>query len=345
MNISFCVIAYNEENTIKSLFKDIKNQDYPHHKMEIVLVNSMSTDSTKEVMEEFADETKGFLRIIVVDNPKRNQASGWNVAIREAQGDVIIRIDAHTMIPSNFVSKSVACLERGENITGGPRPNIAEEDTPWKHTLMLAEDSLFGSSIAPYRKGHHRTYVKSVFHGAYRREVFEKAGLFNEALGRTEDNEMHYRIRQAGYKICYDPQIISYQHTRNTWKKMIKQKYGNGYWIGLTLGICPRCFSLYHFIPFCFVLALLAGIILLILGTPVMLIIVGGAYLLVNIFMSVIACIRQKKYLHYFMLPLIFVSLHMAYGVGTLVGLIRMPFWKRKIKELEMNVNDTEGAV
>lgn len=67
----------------------------------------------------------------------------------------------------------------------------------------------------PYRKGNHKTYVKSVFHGAYRKEIFEKAGLFNENLGRTEDNEMHYRIRKAGYKICFNPDIISYQNIRN----------------------------------------------------------------------------------------------------------------------------------
>lgn len=333
MVISFCVIAYNEENTIESLFEDIKNQDYPHEKMEVVLVNSMSTDFTKKLMEKFAEETQGFLRIVVVDNPKKNQASGWNIAIQESRGDVIMRIDAHTKIPREFVSKNVKCLQTGEAITGGPRPNIADEDTPWKHTLMLAEDSLFGSSIAPYRKGHHKRYVKSVFHGAYRREVFEKAGLFNENLGRTEDNEMHYRIRQAGYKICYDPSIKSYQHTRNTWKKMIKQKYGNGYWIGLTLGVCPQCFSVYHFIPVCFVVALIVSIIIAILGCSIFLGIIVGMYTFVNIFMSIAACVRQKKNLYYFMLPLIFVSLHMAYGVGTLVGIVKMPFWKKRINK------------
>lgn len=340
MNVSFCVIAYNEENTIKSLFEDIKNQDYPHDKMEVVLVNAMSTDATRELMEEFALETKGFIRILVVDNPGRNQASGWNVAIREAKGDVILRIDAHTMIPKEFVSKNVACLQSGEYVTGGQRPNIADEDTAWKHTLLLAEDSLFGSSIAPYRKSHHRTYVKSVFHGAYRKEVFEKAGVFNENLGRTEDNEMHYRIRQAGYKICYDPKIISYQHTRNTWRKMIRQKYGNGYWIGLTLGVCPECFSLYHFVPLCFVLALIAGGAALLAGTPLPIEIIGGAYLMIDLLMSVVACIGQKKYWQYFMLPVIFISLHISYGVGTLIGLIKMPFWKNRIYEEDIRCSD-----
>ena len=76
--------------------------------------------------------------------------------------------------------KNVKCIEEGEYVSGGPRPSIAEDDTPWKHTLLLAEKSMFGSSIASYRRSHKKKYVKSIFHGAYRKEVFEKAGLFNE---------------------------------------------------------------------------------------------------------------------------------------------------------------------
>ncbi len=83
-----------------------------------------------------------------------------------------------------------------------------------------------------------------------RRSVF-----FSENLLRTEDNEMHYRIREVGFKLCYDPRIVSYQYARSSFSKMLKQKYANGYWIGLTLKICPKCISLYHLIPFLFVSA------------------------------------------------------------------------------------------
>lgn len=333
MLVSFCVIAYNEEKAISSLFNDIRNQDYPHDKIEVIFVNAMSEDRTRQLMEEFSKENNGFRRVVVLDNPKKIQAAGWNVAIKEAKGDIIMRIDAHTVIPKEFVSKNVECIQSGENVSGGPRPNIAEEDTPWKHTLLLAERSMFGSSIAPYRKGHHKSYVKSVFHGAYRREVFEKAGLFNENLGRTEDNEMHYRIREAGYKICYNPKIISYQHTRNTWSSMIRQKYGNGYWIGLTLGIAPKCFSLYHFVPLCFVLALITAVVMLIFGLRWPLVLLAILYMFFNILMSIVAVIKEKKYIQYILLPFIFVSLHLAYGIGTIVGILKMPFWLRSLKK------------
>ena len=90
MLVSFCVIAYNEEKAIQSLFKDIRNQDYPHDKMEIILVNAMSTDHTRELMEAFAKEDNGFRRTVVLDNEKKIQAAGWNVAIKAAKGDIII---------------------------------------------------------------------------------------------------------------------------------------------------------------------------------------------------------------------------------------------------------------
>lgn len=334
MTVSLCVIAYNEEMAIGNLLNDIKNQDYPHDKMEIVLVDSASSDNTKAIMNSFAEENNGFIGVKVCDNPKRIQAAGWNVAISAAECDVIMRIDAHASIPTDFVSKNVHQIEAGEYVVGGQRPNIAESETPWTSTLLIAESSMFGSSIAPFRKGQKKAYVKSVFHGAYRREIFDKVGLFHEYLGRTEDNELHYRIREAGYKICYDPEIISYQHVRSTWLGMLKQKSGNGKWIGLTAGICPRCLSLYHFVPFAFVLAIIVSVICNFFGCYFPLMALVCAYAAVDIWMSVLAVIYQDKHLQYLLLPIIFLSLHLAYGIGTVVGLIKLPFWLKKNKEI-----------
>ena len=224
MIISVGVVAYNEQNTLPKLFECIKAQTYPHNKMEIVLVDSMSKDDTKKLMEQFKKENRDFYNIQILDNPQKKLAGGWNVILKNYLGDAVVRIDAHAEIPENFVKKNVEVLESGEYVSGGVRPNIIDESTPWKETLLLAEQSMFGSSIAPYRRSEKKTYVKSIFHGAYKREVFEKVGFFNEQLGRTEDNEINYRIREAGYKICYSPDIVSYQHTRNSLKAMLKQK-------------------------------------------------------------------------------------------------------------------------
>ena len=333
MTVSLCVIAYNEENSISPLLEDIKKQSYPHEKIEVVLVDSASTDNTKAVMRSFAEEDNGFMGVKVCDNPKKILPAGWNVALGVVSGDIILRVDAHASIPESFVAQNVAQIESGEYVVGGQRPNVAENDTPWENTLLLAESSMFGSSIAPYRKSQKKSYTKSAFHAAYRREVFEKVGPYNELLGRTEDNEMHYRIREAGYKICYDPSIISYQNVRGTWGKMLKQKFSNGKWIGLTAGVCPKCLSLFHFVPFAFVLAIIVSVICCVCGWSFPLAALAWTYGTVDVLMSLLAVVCGKFYWQCLLLPFIFLSLHLAYGIGTLVGFIMLPKWRKEYYE------------
>ena len=210
MFITICVIAYNEEQTLPAILKDIAAQDYAHGSMEVVLVDSASSDHTKKIMQEFAAQNTtqpdmGFVSVSVLDNPKRTLPCGWNVALKAYRGEAILKVDAHASIPKDFVTKNVAVLESGEDVCGGQRPNIIEQPTPFRNTLLLAESSMFGSSIAPYRNNPGKSYVKSMFHAAYRRKVFESIGGFDERLARTEDNEIHYRMRKAGFKLCFAP--------------------------------------------------------------------------------------------------------------------------------------------
>ena len=332
MKVSFLIIAYNSESTLRGVINDLINQDYPHELIEVILVDGNSTDRTKEIMKEFSKQDNGFIRIEVKDNPKRILPSGWNVALDSVKGEIVLKVDAHASIPSDFVSKNVKCIKSGEKICGGQRPNIIDEETPWKRTLLIAESSMFGSSIAPYRRNTGKTYVKSLFHAAYSKEVFDDVGKFNEDLVRTEDNEIHYRMRKAGYKFCFDPDIISYQHTRNTLKRMLKQKYLNGYWIGRTGKICPQCLSIFHFVPFAFVLAIIFSTILLVLGIKFVSVILWGMYWLMAVLMSIIAIIKEKFFLLVLILPILFFLLHISYGIGTLIGLVRFPIFKYKKK-------------
>lgn len=322
--VSLGIVAYNEGTVMEHILQDVAAQDFPHEDMEVLLVDSVSDDDTREKMEQFASRCQelGFKKIAVLQNPKRKQAAGWNVMIQEAQEDIVIRIDAHASIPVDFVRKNVELHKQGENITGGPRPNVIDQPTAWKETLLLAESSMFGSSIAPYRRQTGRRYVDSMFHAAYRREIFQQVGVFNESLGRTEDNELHYRMRKAGYQFCYDPDIVSYQHIRNSFGGMIKQKYGNGYWIGKTVKVCPGCLSLYHFVPFAFVLGIIITTVLCVVHVPWLAIVMWGLYFLLALLMSVTGIIGRKRFvISDLLLPVLFLSLHVVYGIGTWVGL------------------------
>lgn len=330
--VSLCIIAYNEQECIDSLLREVRAQNYPHERMEIILVDGLSTDGTKEKMLDFQQKNEAsFRRIVVADNQKRVQPAGWNVVLANARADVILRVDAHASIPEDFVKKNMQCLNQGEQICGGWRPNIIDEDTPFKRTLLMAETSMFGSSVAPYRRKQGKIYVKSLFHGAYRRTVFEEVGGYNENLWRAEDNEIHYRIRKHGYQLCYEPDIISYQHARNSLRKMVQQKYKNGYWIGLTSAVCPQCLSLYHFVPFAFVCAILATALLAVFGHPLLMALMWSLYGILALAMACKAIVESRRFhISNLLLPFLFLLLHLSYGVGTLAGLIKLPFWLKK---------------
>lgn len=331
MNISFVVVAYNEEKTLPRLLEDLCKQDYPHEKIEVLLIDSMSADGTWSIMESFAREHTDFLDIQILKNEEKILPCGCNVALRHYTGDAIVRIDAHASIPEDFIKKNVALLQSGEMVCGGMRPNIIDENSPWKRTLLAAEQSMFGSGIASYRNSREKKYVSSVFHGMYRRDVYDKVGLYDERLARTEDNDMSYRIRQAGYQICYDPDIVSYQHTRSTLKTMLRQKYLNGYWIGKTIGINPKCFSPFHFVPFCFVLGILFTTMLVMFGYPFLSQLMWGAYGLLITGISLLEICKAPESITKLALPVLFFLLHISYGVGTLVGLVEMPFWVKRV--------------
>lgn len=331
MLVSLCVIALNEQGWVESLLSDILAQSYEKKQTEVILIDGGSEDNTKEIFEEFAKKHQTeFYGIQVLDNPKRTQPCGWNVAIDNFNGDAMIRVDAHARIPANFIKNNVAVLESGEDICGGYRPTINRDGSKWQETLLIAENSMFGSSVAPYRRNGGRSYVKSLFHGAYRREVFEKAGHFNENLCRTEDNELHYRMRKAGYRFCYDSSITSNQYIRSSLKKMLKQKFGNGYWIGVTSKICPKCLSIYHFVPFVFVAAILlttAGCVVFRAKWIYFLtVLMWGLYAFAAVVMSLAGVLNadsSKRSIYCLLLPVMFLMLHVSYGTGTLIGLFK----------------------
>lgn len=335
MIVSFVIVAYNEEKTLPNLLDDLVKQNYPHDKIEVLLVDSMSTDETKTIMEKFAKNQDGFKRVLVLDNPGKQIPCGCNVALKNYKGDAYVRLDAHASMPTNFIKKNVSVLESGEYASGGRRPNIIDDVSSWKILLLAAEQSMFGSSISPSRRSRKKKYSKSLFCGMYRREVFDTVGYYNELLPRSEDNDMSQRIRQAGYRLCYSPDIVYFQHTRSTLYGMLRQKYLNGFWIGRTMGVNPKCFSLYHFVPLVFVLGIILTTIMAICGEPLLCKTMWIAYLLVVLMFTAIELCKKPHAITKIFLPVVFFALHVSYGIGTLVGLLDMPFWLKKIKNQE----------
>lgn len=331
MKITLAVVARNEEACLPSLLDDIRAQTYPHEEIEILLVDSGSSDRTPELMEAFREEG-GFLRIKISPNPGLIQSAGWNVAIREflsGGAEALVRVDAHARIPADFIASCVEALgegEKAEMVVGGVRTTLCRSDDAWSRTLWMAEESMFGSGISTARHDSTGDYVKSLFHACYRRDVLAEVGGFREDLGRTEDNEFHYRIRQKGYRIFRSPKIHSQQYIRPTLDRMLRQKAGNGFWVGRTLGIVPGCISPYHLVPFVFVAALVTSVILAFFGHPWCLQLGLALYASVAILMTIAASFSLQRAGERipgtaWFLPLLFFCLHVSYGLGTFIGL------------------------
>ena len=326
--LSVCVIALNEAAYLPRLLDDLLAQTYPQEKTEIVLVDSGSRDETPSIMARFRREHLGQFRDIRLGtNPRGIQAAGWNRAITLSTGEIIVRLDAHARIPADFLEKSMAAIGRGEAVAGGPCRYICDGAGFWQRTLLQAENSLFGSSPGKSRRKVRRQAVKTVSHGAYRREVFDSVGLFDETLRRTEDNELHYRLRKAGYSILLDPEITSSQYLRSTLRGLLGQKYANGFWIGRTLWVCPGCISLHHLAPFGFVLGIAATTVLALAGFPAAAQLLWLAYGLFCLVFS-LAGIRELGAAA-LVLPGLFLLIHLCYGIGTAQGLWQ-GLWRAK---------------
>ena len=253
-------------------------------------------------------------------------------AIKEVTGEVVLRVDAHTFFDKDFIWNNVKEIENGENIVGGKCISVTQNND-WKEKLLLiAEESIFGCGIADFRRKESKEYVSTLAFAMYRKKVFDDVGPYNENLARTEDNEMHYRMKQKGYKFLLSPNIKSYRYARSDLKGMIKQKYGNGKWIGITLHYCPKCFSIYHLVPFLFVLGILFSVIMAFVNVPIFVYLLTSAYLLFNILNIILITIKNGFSISYLLLPFIFFVLHCAYGIGTVVGIVKGFFMKRKRK-------------
>ena len=329
MLVSVNISAYNEQDYLPEIFESLKNQTYPLKNIEVVLVNAMSTDGTRSLMDQFKLENEHlFYAVKILDNPRKTLNTGLNLGFKNSEGECFLKIDAHSKIPVNFIEANVKVIESGEKVCGGRRPTIVQADDDFSKTLHIVEESALGSSIANYRKGDESRYVDSVFQGMYHRDVVNQVGYFDEKLTRTEDNEYHYRIRKNGFKIWYDTSIESFQYIRPTYSKMLKQKYGNGYWIGLTSHVCRECLSLFHFVPGIFVSTLLTTILISgISALPFFLLV--SIYLLAIVGLSVFEIMTHPFHVTRLLIPFMMVSVHLSYGIGTIRGWIEGFWWKK----------------
>lgn len=230
VKVSLIVPCYNEQATIALLLDSLKDQTYPQENMEIVIADGMSTDRTRDEIAAF-QQSHPDMTIRVVDNLKRTIPAALNCAIDAAQGEIIIRLDGHSMPRPDYVARCVQALEAGlgDNV-GGVWEIRPGNPGRLARAIALAAAHPLGVGDARYRVGGQATQVDTVPFGAFRRTLIDQIGYFDENLLSNEDYEFNVRIRLAGKVVWLDPEIKSTYFSRSTLGALARQYWRYGYW-------------------------------------------------------------------------------------------------------------------
>ena len=260
--VSLIVPCYNEEKTIRLLLDAFLAQTYPLAEMEVVLADGLSQDGTRAEIAAFQGEHPE-LALTVIDNAARNIPAALNAAIRASHGEIIIRMDAHSAPAPDYVQRCVDALNAGLGENVGGVWDIRAGAVGWvAASIAAAAAHPLGVGDALYRHASQAQSVDTVPFGAFRRDLIERIGFFDETLLANEDYEFNTRIRQSGGKVWLDPAIKSIYFARPTFGRLAKQYFNYGFWKWKMLQRYPKTLRLRQFLPPVFVLSLIFLVVL-----------------------------------------------------------------------------------
>lgn len=256
--ISVICPIYNEEKYIARCIESVMQQDYPKDDLEVLFVDGMSKDRTREIIASYLPQCP-YLRVL--DNPQQIVPPAMNIGIREAKGDIIIRLDAHAFFPENYFSELVKNLvELGADNVGGVCRTLPVNDTVVCKSIANVLSSSFGMGNSHFRVGAKDVMeVDTVPFGCFHRDLFEWIGYFDEELIRNQDDEFNGRIIKNGGKIFLLPQLVIDYFARDTIGKVYKMFYQYGLFKPLVNKKLGSPATIRQFFPLVFVLGLIVG--------------------------------------------------------------------------------------
>lgn len=315
--VSVIMPVRNEAGFIARSLGAVLAQDYPANRLEVLVVDGRSSDQTREVVGQIAAQDR---RVRLLDNPPAIAPTALNIGLREAWGEVIVRVDGHCIISPDYVSRCVAALiESGASCVGGQVQTLGR--TRLGKAIAKAMTSPIGVGDAKFRYTTSTQYVDTLFWGAYWHDEALDLGGFDEELVRNQDDEFNFRLRQAGGKILLDSRATASYYCRDSLGRLWRQYYEYGFWKIRVFQKHIGAVRWRHVLPGGFVLFLLfAPLMLLLGGGAATLALLGlGSYLTLLCGGAAITAARSDwRYLP--LLPLIWACLHISYGLGMLVG-------------------------
>lgn len=323
-SISIIIPCYNEQTSICTLLEAIYAQNFPRNDLELIIADGMSTDGTRAQIAEFSNSHPD-LRITVVDNTRRNIPAGLNRALKETKGEIIIRLDAHSIPYPDYIERCVADLEAGlgENV-GGVWEIRPGTQTWMAQSIAYAAALPLGVGDALYRHAGKSASVDTVPFGAFKRELLALVGSFDETLLTNEDYEFNARIRKSGGKVWLDHTIRSIYISRSSFSELAAQYFRYGYWKWRMLRRYPSTLRLRQALPPLFVLSLLvlgvAGIFLP-LSRAIL-----AAEMIIYIFTLLVVgfqtAIKNKNFPFFLGTPVAISFMHLSWGAGFLWSMI-----------------------
>jgi glycosyltransferase involved in cell wall biosynthesis len=318
--VSIVVPMRNESENIRSCLDSLVHQTFSHDKYEILVADGRSTDNSRQIVSLYE---KRDVSVRLLDNSSQTTPFGMNLGIRAASGNIIIIAGAHTIYPADFVENCVVWLDKsGADVVGGPVETVVDGDHFGARLVVAILSSPFGVGNSKFRTSHKEGFVDTVPFGAFRREIFDRVGIYNEKLVRNQDNELNARIRRAGGRIYLTPALTTQYHPVSNFVGLLKYAFKTSQWHFFTLHENRASMSVRHLVPAVFLLLLLLLFSFSISSVTALIFLIAMlcGYILTGFCFS----IRAKTEGNWdvaFVQPFSTFCFHIAYGAGTLFGL------------------------
>ena len=333
--VTVIVPCYNEAKFIGPLIENLQRQDYPAGRLEFLLIDGQSQDATQKIIHQYNERDP---RIKLLINENRFAPFALNLGIRQATGDVIIRMDAHAVYPEDYLRLLVKNLfELNADNVGGRWITVPANGSITARTIAVALSSVFGVGDASFRlKPAGISPVDTVPFGCFRRSLFDRIGFFDEELLRNQDDEFNARILQNGGSIYLIPDIAITYFARPDLRSLSRMYYQYGYFKPLVNLKLKKPATVRQFIPPLFVLFLLIGWLP---GTFCPILLTGycagvALYLAAGLCFALLEAFRNRQFFLFLYLPVVFFIQHFSYGSGYLAGIFRFAFLRKRASHL-----------
>jgi len=290
--------------------------------MEVIVADGLSDDGTRAILEALARE---YPELRVVDNPRRVTPCAMNAGIREARGRYIAILGAHCDYAADYLKTCVELLDEHPEVACAGGPIISAGRSLFGQAVAVAMSHPVGIGNARHRHPNFEGYAEGACYPVFRREVFEKIGLYDEMLVRNQDDELNYRLTKQGGKVFLSPRARSTYFVRETISSLFRQYFEYGYWRVAVIRKHRMPATFRHLVPLIFLIGLIASCmlalivpaewrLLMLLGPGVYVLILSG----VGLHLS-----RRAGWKVGALFPVAAAVMHVAYAIGFLWGIVK----------------------